>query len=622
MKWFFVFAALWAFVGPATAFAETRKLSLYYTHTKESATVTFKKNGKYVKSGLRKLNRLLRDFRRNEPTKMDPKLFDLVWEVYKRSGSKKPIHVISGYRSPRTNNMLRRRGRKVAKNSMHTKGRALDFFMPDVPVAKLRALGLRAHGGGVGYYRGSFVHLDTGRVRHWPRMSRRQLSKVFPRGRTIHVPSDGKPMKRHKVARANIRKGLYYDGSRKVGGSRKTLLARVFSDDKEDTKTPARKRSRTQQVAAKREAPKRRKPSGPDPFAQEVAAAKKAERKEREETVALAAAAQKALEQAPVEEAEELALPTRVAIPRARPEPNVQVARAEETTPATETSGGPQTTVTALRREDSTDPAERAFASVDPGTGPLDTGRGTLAPITRADLAARSNDNRLAVPRPSVGIGGETAQQPVVQRELAQDPAAAPVQERDIARSEPVAEQPKQDVAALAQRSQSALAALRRLSESERAARERENAELANKLAKLPIPKLPERSRPQLASLSQDEASEPGNATSHSAVPVQRPSNTNESQIATVKRSQMEGELQLGNLDGRDVKMWALAESTRVGPIAQLSAPRYDQGTRRAAPASVLSAGFGTNPPPLRADRFTGRALTRVAFANFNISRN
>ena len=121
---------------------------MYYTHTKKSITVTFKKNGRYDKAGLKKLNRFLRDFRRNEPTNMDPELFDLVWEVYKKSGSRKPIQVISGYRSPKTNNMLRSRGRNVAKTSQHPMGKALDFFMADVSVDKLRALGLQAHRGG------------------------------------------------------------------------------------------------------------------------------------------------------------------------------------------------------------------------------------------------------------------------------------------------------------------------------------------------------------------------------------------------------------------------------------------------------------------------------------------
>ena len=106
------------------AVAETRTLRMYFTHTKESATITFKKNGKYLPAGLKKANRFLRDWRRKEPTKMDPALLYLVWEVYQKSGSRKPIKVISGYRSPRTNNMLRRRGRKVAKSSQHTRGKA------------------------------------------------------------------------------------------------------------------------------------------------------------------------------------------------------------------------------------------------------------------------------------------------------------------------------------------------------------------------------------------------------------------------------------------------------------------------------------------------------------------
>ena len=208
--------------------AETRTLKMYFTHTKERATITFKKNGKYVSSGLRKANRFLRDWRRKEPTRMDPALLDLVWEVYQKSGSRKPIHVISGYRSPRTNKMLRRRGRKVATKSQHTLGKALDFFMPDVSVTKLRALGLKAHRGGVGYYRGSFVHLDTVVFRHWPRMSKRQLSRVFPRGKTIHVPSNGRALKGYKVALANLKKGRNADGSKRSTTVRRTLLASIF----------------------------------------------------------------------------------------------------------------------------------------------------------------------------------------------------------------------------------------------------------------------------------------------------------------------------------------------------------------------------------------------------------
>ena len=101
--------------------------------------------------------------------------------------------------------MLRRRSSGVAQNSLHTKGQAMDYYIPGVPLAKLRALGLQAQAGGVGYYPGSgspFVHMDTGSVRHWPRMTRSQLVAVFPNGGTLHVPSDGKQLPGYSQALA------------------------------------------------------------------------------------------------------------------------------------------------------------------------------------------------------------------------------------------------------------------------------------------------------------------------------------------------------------------------------------------------------------------------------------
>ena len=293
----------------SVARAETRTLKMYFTHTKESTTFTFKKNGKYLQKGLKKANRFLRDWRRKEPTKMDPALLDLVWEVYQRSGSRKPIHVISGYRSPRTNTMLRRRGRNVAKNSQHTRGKALDFFLTDVSVAKLRALGLQAHRGGVGYYRGSFVHLDTGRVRHWPRMSAKQLAKVFPRGKTIHIPSNGKSLKGYKSAKLNLQKGLNADGSKRTTRVRKRLLAKLFtgkggnkSDEREipsatkpsnrpQIQTPVPTASlRPKDKKPKKEKPNQKKPQGADPFSLENVAEKRKDdaRKRREKELAAA----------------------------------------------------------------------------------------------------------------------------------------------------------------------------------------------------------------------------------------------------------------------------------------------------------------------------------------------
>ncbi len=204
-----VFVTLVSLTGlSSAATAETRSLKLYNNHTGERATIAFKRNGRYIQSGLRDLNQFLRDWRRNEATKMDPELFDLIWKVYRESGSSDYIHVVSGYRSPATNNMLRSRSRGVAKKSQHMRGKAMDFFIPGANLAKLRAIGLREQVGGVGYYPTSgspFVHMDTGNVRHWPRMTRQQLARVFPNGRTIHIPSDGKPMPGYKQALAELK---------------------------------------------------------------------------------------------------------------------------------------------------------------------------------------------------------------------------------------------------------------------------------------------------------------------------------------------------------------------------------------------------------------------------------
>ncbi len=204
-----VVTAVALFVAASTfgfgASAETRSLKLYNAHTRESATIVYKRDGRFDQSGLAQLNKFLRDWRENKVTKMDPKLFDILWEVYRKSGATRPITVVCGYRAPETNAMLRRRSSGVAQNSLHTKGQAMDFFIPGVPLAKLRALGLQAQAGGVGFYPSSgspFVHMDTGSVRHWPRMNRSQLVAVFPKGGTLHVPSDGKPLPGYSQALA------------------------------------------------------------------------------------------------------------------------------------------------------------------------------------------------------------------------------------------------------------------------------------------------------------------------------------------------------------------------------------------------------------------------------------
>ncbi|HTM76310.1 MAG TPA: DUF882 domain-containing protein, partial [Devosia sp.] len=188
--------ALSALTATASAATE-RSLYLYYTHTGETARIVFKRNGQYVREGLNQLNVFLRDWRRNEPAKMDPALFDLIWEVYQDVGASQPVNVVSAYRSPATNAMLRQTSSGVAENSQHMKGHAMDFFIPGISLTKLRAAAMRKQVGGVGYYPTSgspFVHLDTGSVRAWPRMTKAQLQQIFPDGKTLHLPTDGKPL--------------------------------------------------------------------------------------------------------------------------------------------------------------------------------------------------------------------------------------------------------------------------------------------------------------------------------------------------------------------------------------------------------------------------------------------
>ena len=140
---------------------------------------------------------------------MDPHLIDLVWEVQRETGAKEPIWVVCGYRSPQTNAMLRHRSRGVAEFSQHMLGHAMDFYIPGVPLEQLRVIGLRLQRGGVGFYPTSgspFVHMDTGNIRHWPRMTREQLVRVFPDGRTVHIPTDGRPLPGYALALADIEK--------------------------------------------------------------------------------------------------------------------------------------------------------------------------------------------------------------------------------------------------------------------------------------------------------------------------------------------------------------------------------------------------------------------------------
>jgi uncharacterized protein YcbK (DUF882 family) len=180
----------------AEAEGDTRSLSFHHIHTNEDLTITYKVNGRYDDEALKKINWIMRDWRKNQSIAMDPHTIDILWDVYREVAAKEPIWIICGYRSPDTNAMLRRRSNGVAKFSQHMLGKAIDFYIPGVPLDQLREAGLRAQRGGVGFYPTSgspFVHMDTGSVRHWPRMPEAQLARVMAKGPLPRAGSDRTP---------------------------------------------------------------------------------------------------------------------------------------------------------------------------------------------------------------------------------------------------------------------------------------------------------------------------------------------------------------------------------------------------------------------------------------------
>jgi hypothetical protein len=196
---------------------------------------------------------------------MDRHLFDILWEVYRDVDAKQPINIVSAYRSPATNAMLRRRSKHtgVARFSQHMLGHAMDFFIPGVPLEKIRFAGLRLQRGGVGFYPKSgspFVHLDTGHVRHWPRMTHDQLVRVFPNGRTVHIPSDGNPLSGYQLAMADIEKrGQNADEDGAVNSKPSNFLLALFrgksadksvDDDDESDSPPAAEPAKQTTVAS------------------------------------------------------------------------------------------------------------------------------------------------------------------------------------------------------------------------------------------------------------------------------------------------------------------------------------------------------------------------------------
>lgn len=166
-------AALGAALLPTSAFAtlstpRPRILTLNNLNTGETIKAEFFDGRGYIKDELARLNHFFRDHRANKVKTIDPHLFDQLFRLQGLLGTRKPVQLISGYRSPVTNNNLRAHSRGVAKNSYHTKGQAMDFHIEGVALSNVRKAALAMGAGGVGYYpRSNFVHIDTGPVRNW-----------------------------------------------------------------------------------------------------------------------------------------------------------------------------------------------------------------------------------------------------------------------------------------------------------------------------------------------------------------------------------------------------------------------------------------------------------------------
>jgi uncharacterized protein YcbK (DUF882 family) len=149
--------------GPAI-----RRLDLYAVNTGERLRAEYVVDGRYQPGALDAVSHLLRDHRSGEVHPIDPSLLDVVHRLAERLGATRPIHVVCGYRSPETNRRKLAAGERVAQNSFHLHGRAVDLVVPGRPSTLVRRAALSLRLGGVGHYPGAgFVHVDTGPVRTW-----------------------------------------------------------------------------------------------------------------------------------------------------------------------------------------------------------------------------------------------------------------------------------------------------------------------------------------------------------------------------------------------------------------------------------------------------------------------
>lgn len=623
---------------PVTAAnAETRKLKLYFLHTGEKAEITYKKNGRYVKSGLKKINRFLRDWRKNEPTKMNPRLLDLIWEVYQETGSRKHIHVISGYRSPSTNSLLRKRGRGVAKKSQHTLGNALDYFIPGVSLEKLRNIGLKKGLGGVGYYPRSgspFVHMDTGRVRHWPRMNRRELVKVFPRGKTLHVPTDGKPLPGYNVAKARYERALKGKSKFTIASAEQikkkpSILSKLFSRE-EDEESVAGIRRAPKPVKAKTiktKAPvKVTEPKAPTPsvpvakpelptvaptpevqtpesviaalqpsqipipvLAPRIAIAKSEDVVREETQVASLEPVQDAElintdELTPVEEGAVFAVP--IPSPAQRPEPATVLALAPTDNSAFKLR--PAVEVSALSPNEISDLRKQVYETLETETAETTvTTSNTLPENSPFQPATELTKNDV----PSLIQSASSAINQQIVSPI--EPSLANTGALGIPTANPQGSS-SLVTALLPEQSQTPIAS---------------SAVVDQPKYSVPVPQRAQRSQRQVAQIITPEP-----------VQVIEPVSEQVEQTAdkTIQKALTVKEFKSANLDSRLTGKWALATNASIKDIADINPPAYGQNTLVKTPSRVLSRGFSQESLGVGTSSFSGSSLEFLDFRNFN----
>ncbi|MEN8245932.1 MAG: DUF882 domain-containing protein [Thermodesulfobacteriota bacterium] len=164
----FAFIPKMSFASNKTNDHGVRWLNLYHPKTKESFKTEYWIRGEYIRNALSDINYIMRDQRTGEVAHMDKNLLDLLFSIHTGLGSSEPFHIMSGYRSPETNDLLRKKGWAIAKNSLHENGKAIDIRLPNTETSSLRRTAYKIKGGGVGYYPNlKFVHIDVGSIRYW-----------------------------------------------------------------------------------------------------------------------------------------------------------------------------------------------------------------------------------------------------------------------------------------------------------------------------------------------------------------------------------------------------------------------------------------------------------------------